>query len=158
MTESTCVPTFISLALRAIEDPDYADVQLIRLPAQVADRLRKDPARAARDVFSVRKVPAPIKALFAVRQAAVRVIGLPASPPDVFKVVALEGSEALIAADEPHLDFRVGVAVQDNLLRVTTTVRLKGMRGRLYFAPVRLAHPIITRAMMRAAIRRWSTE
>ena len=41
------------------------------------------------------------------------------------------------------------------MLRVTTTVRLHNTRGRLYFAPVRLAHPIVMRAMLRSAARSW---
>lgn len=39
------------------------------------------------------------------------------------------------------------------LVRVTTTVRLHGWRGRLYFAPVRLVHPIVVGAMIRGANR-----
>lgn len=55
-----------------------------------------------------------------------------------------------------HLDFRCGVGVDldARLVRVTTAVRLKNRRGRLYFAPVRLVHPIVVMAMLRKTRRR----
>jgi len=34
---------------------------------------------------------------------------------------------------------------------VTTAVRLKGWRGRVYFVPVRLLHDPVTRSMMASA-------
>lgn len=68
----------------------------------------------------------------------------------------MHGEEALIVADERHLDFRVAVGVDSraNLLRVTTVVRLHGWRGKVYFAPVRLLHGPVVQAMLRRAIRR----
>ena len=39
-------------------------------------------------------------------------------------------------------------------VHVTTAVTLKGWRGRVYFAPVRLLHDAVTRSMMIAAARR----
>jgi hypothetical protein len=39
-------------------------------------------------------------------------------------------------------------------VRVTTAVRLKGRRGRLYFAPVQLAHPVVVMSMLRSTRRR----
>ena len=52
--------------------------------------------------------------------------------------------------------FRVGVGVdaQGGLVRVTTVVRLKGWRGRLYFLPVRLLHSMVVHALLRAACQR----
>jgi hypothetical protein len=143
-------PDFTSLVFVDIPRPDYADVAIMTVPEGVDG----DPAKLARAVFAVASMPPPVRALFAVRQLAVRLIGVPPAPREIFAVSQVVGCEALIAADDVHLDFRAGVAVQDGLLRVTTAVRLKGWRGRVYFAPVRLAHPIITRAMMRSAIAR----
>ena len=62
----------------------------------------------------------------------------------------------LIAADDTHLDFRCAVAVDRSarLVRVTTTVRLHGWRGRVYFAPVRLLHPVVIQAMVQKAGKR----
>ncbi|MFD0660909.1 DUF2867 domain-containing protein [Thermocatellispora tengchongensis] len=48
----------------------------------------------------------------------------------------------------------MAVDAEARLVRITTTVRLKGWRGRVYFWPVRLVHPIVVRAMLRSAQRR----
>lgn len=96
-------------------------------------------------------------ALLALRQALVGLIGIPrADPQAIFAVARVEGEEALIDADDLHLRFCCGVAVDPDrsLLRVTTTVRLKGWRGRVYFAPVSLLHAPIVRSMMIKAVRR----
>lgn len=55
-----------------------------------------------------------------------------------------------------QLDFRCGVGVDldARLVRVTTVVRLKNRRGRLYFAPIRLVHPIMVMAMLHKTRRR----
>ena len=148
-------PVFRSLALDSLPAPDFADVALLRVPAELGEQWRADPARAARAVFT-KQMPVGVKVLMGLRQKLVRVIGVSPAPRDIFRVTAVVGPEALIAFDDTHLDFRVGVAVEQGLLRVTTAVRLKGWRGRLYFAPVRQLHPMITRAMMRSAIRRAS--
>ena len=48
----------------------------------------------------------------------------------------------------------MGIDTDRRLLRITTAVRLHGWRGRLYFAPVSVLHPLVTRAMAsRAAAR-----
>lgn len=148
----TDVPSFWSLALRDIPCPDYADVQVFALPPGVPD----DPAWWARAVFDIRSAPAWVRVLMEVRQRVIRVIGLPPSPEGTFDVDEVCGEEALIVADERQLDFRAGVGVDRarRLLRITTTVRLHGWRGRVYFAPVSLLHPVITRAMAQRAVRR----
>lgn len=90
-----------------------------------------------------------------VRQAIVRLVGSPPAARDVFDIRERLGDEVLIAGDEKHLDFRCAVAVDPalGLVRVTTTVRLHGWRGRAYFAPVRLVHPIVVGAIIRGANR-----
>jgi Protein of unknown function (DUF2867) len=40
------------------------------------------------------------------------------------------------------------------LVHVTTLVTLKGVHGRVYFAPVRLLHDAVTRSMMMTAANR----
>jgi len=145
-------PSFWSLALRDIPSPDFADVQVFCLPPGVPD----DPSWWAKAVFDVSSAPWLVRALMLTRQGLVTLIGLKPSPRDTFDVDEVCDDEALIAHDERHLDFRAGVGVDrtNRLLRVTTTVRLHGRRGRVYFAPVGVAHPMITRAMMRKAIAR----
>ena len=145
-------PAFVSLALRDLPRPDYCDVLVVPLPPGAGT----DPVTWARAVFDVRRGPRWVLALLAVRQVAVRALGLPPAPRDTFAVREVQGEEALLAFDDRHLDFRVGVGVdaQRRLLRVVTAVRLHGWRGRAYFAPVRLAHPVVTQALVRAAVRR----
>lgn len=146
------VPCFDSLALRDIAAPDHADVVLVPLPAGAPT----DPTVWAEAIFSPASAPVWVKALFGVRQALVGLIGVRRGPSDVFAVRETLGPEALLAANDRHLDFRAGVAVDEaaRLVRVTTTVRLHGWRGRLYFAPVRLLHGPVTQAMLRRAARR----
>lgn len=149
---STSSPTFHSLAFTDIPEPDWADVIVTALPLAAP----VDPRVWAQEIFSLRDCPRVVLALLTVRQLAVRLIGLPPSDVSVFEVRGVVGDEALLAADEKHLDLRCGVGVDSDsrLLRVTTAVRLKGWRGRLYFGPVALLHGPVTRAMMRSAARR----
>lgn len=146
------VPCFDSLALRDIPAPDHADVVLVPLPAGAP----VDPVVWAEAIFSVASVPVWVKALFGLRQAVVGLIGVSRGSAEVFAVRETLGPEALLAADDRHLDFRAGVAVDEasRMVRVTTAVRLHGWRGRLYFAPVRLLHEPVTMAMLRRAARR----
>ncbi|GIG41550.1 DUF2867 domain-containing protein [Cellulomonas phragmiteti] len=148
----TAAPSFVSLALRDLPRPDHCDVLVVPLPPGATT----DPAAWAREVFDVRRGPRWVAVLLGLRQAAVGLIGLAPAPRDTFTVREVQGEEALLAFDDRHLDFRVGVAVdaEQRLLRVTTAVRLHGRRGRVYFAPVRLAHPVVTDALIRSAVRR----
>ena len=140
-----------SLALRDIAAPDFADAAIASLPAGAST----DPAEWANRLFSLRAMPRWVAGALAVRQLLVPLLGLPKSPADTFAVREREAHEVLMAADERHLDFRCAVAVdpEARLLRVTTAVRLHGWRGRLYFAPVRLLHPVVVQAMIRSAVR-----
>lgn len=147
-------PTFSSLALLEMPRPDFVEVMAVPLPPGSSS----DPAWWARAIFGG-PPPAAVGALMRLRQAIVPLLGLRPSPPDTFAVRQVVGQEALMVAHEAHLDFRcaVGVDPTSRLLRVTTVVRLHGWRGRVYFAPVRLLHPSIERAMIRAALRRSRT-
>lgn len=147
-------PTFSSLALLEMPRPDFVEVMAVPLPPGASN----DPAWWARAIFGGPQ-PAAVEALMRLRQAVVPLLGLRPSPPDTFAVREVVGQEALMVAHEAHLDFRcaVGVDPTSRLLRVTTVVRLHGWRGRVYFAPVRLLHPSIERAMIRAALRRSRT-
>lgn len=138
-----------SLALRDIPRPDFADAAIAPLPAGTSD----DPEVWAREAFSPAGMPRWVAAALAVRQLLVPLLGIPKAPNDTFAIRERVDDEVLIAADDKHLDFRCAVAVDPaaRLLRVTTTVRLHGWRGRVYFAPVRLLHPVVVQAMIRRA-------
>lgn len=139
-------PGFRSLALDRIPRPDFADVQVVTLPPG-AD---PDPRVWAERVFDLRNGPAWVAALMVVRQALVGLIGVSPGDLSAFAVQQVVGEEAVIDTDDRHLRFCCGVAVdaQRSLLRVTTVVRLKGWRGRVYFAPVAAVHGPVVRAMM----------
>ena len=150
--DSTNFPVFRSLALQSIPKPDYADVIVLPVPEGTS----ADPRVWADELFSLRSMPGWVTALMGLRQAVVGLMGIGKAPAGVFAVTEVRGEEALISADDTHLDFRCGVAYDAGarLLRVTTAVRLKGWRGRLYFAPVRLLHPLVVHAMMARTIGR----
>ena len=140
-----------SLALRDIPHPDFADATIVALEPSGS----VDPAAWARRMFSRRDMPRWIVAAMAVRQVVVPLLGIARANSDVFTIRETAEDEVLVAADDRHLDFRCAIAVDEStrLLRVTTTVRLHGWRGRLYFLPVRIAHPIVVRSMVKAAAR-----
>ncbi|MDR6417269.1 DUF2867 domain-containing protein [Pseudarthrobacter sulfonivorans] len=145
-------PVFRSLALQSIPKPDYADVIVLPVPEGTS----ADPRVWAEELFSLQSMPGWVTALMGLRQAVVGLVGIRKAPAGVFAVSEVRGEEALISADDTHLDFRCGVACDAGarLLRVTTAVRLKGWQGRLYFVPVRLLHPLVVHAMMARTIGR----
>lgn len=146
-------PAFRSLALDEVPRPDHVDVIAVPLPAGAST----DPSVWARTLFSIDSTPVWVRLAFGLRQLLVPLIGVPRGDPDtVFVVRRVVGEEALLVASDRHLDFACGVGVDAarRLVRVTTTVRLHGWRGRLYFAPVGLVHPMVVRAMLRRAARR----
>lgn len=151
----TGAPGFASHALDGVPEPDFADVQLV--PLRGATGIAADDW--ARAIFDRRSIPAWVKALFGLRAVLVPFIGLNqsrerASKP--FEVQDVLGGEALVAHDDSHLLFRLGVAVDDEagLLRATTVVVHHNWRGRLYFVPVGVLHGPVLRAMMVRAVER----
>ncbi len=140
-------PAFWSLALVDIPEPDYADMLIAVLPTHATT----DPAAWAHSLFALRSMPRWVIAAMALRQLLAPLIGVPRAGKGVFEVDRVEGDEALISANEVHLDLRIGVGVDETarLVRVVTVVRLKGWRGRLYFLPVHILHPLVVHAMMR---------
>jgi hypothetical protein len=145
-----------SLALRDIPTPDYADAIIVPLPPGTP----ADSTLWARRLFSLRAMPRWVVGALAVRQLLVPLLGIPRAADDVFAIREHREDEALLGADDRHLDFRCGVAVNPpaRLLRVTTTVRLHGWRGHAYFLPVRVLHPLVLRAMIRSAGRSLAAE
>lgn len=153
---STLEPAFRSLALTRLPDADYVDVIVLPLPAGATT----DPTAWLRATFDVRRTPGWIKALFALRQVLVPLLGIERSPADTFAIREVSSQEAMTHASERHLDFAaaLGVDAEQRLVRLTTTVALHGWRGRAYFLPVRLVHRPIAGAMLRRAARELSRD
>lgn len=139
-----------SLALRACRLPDFADMQVVPLPHNGS----RDPAEWVQLIFSASNMPWWVKALFGVRRVLTPLLGIPHRDLSAFEVTAVEGSEALVAVSDPHLDFWVGIAVDESQQRLvaTTVVTLHGWRGRLYWIPAGLLHGAVFRAMLRRAV------
>jgi hypothetical protein len=147
------LPRFRSMALEGVERPDYVDVMACPLP----EGATTDPAVWAATVFSPLGTPSWVKVLMGLRQVLVPLIGVPqGSAERAFAVVETRGEEALMVSDDRHLDFRaaLGVDPETRLVRLVTVVRLHGLRGRVYFAPVRVVHPLVVSAMLHRAARR----
>lgn len=152
METPVATPTFTSIAFDDIPAPDYADVIIVVQP----EGSQTDPAAWARSIFSSASMPTWVKAAMGIRQLLVPLIGVPRASRNIFVVRKVCGEEALIAANDRHLDFRcaVGVDSERRLVRVTTAVAFKGWRGRAYFWPVRIVHPAVVHAMLTRAQRR----
>ena len=149
---STGDPALRSLVFDRLPRPDFADIQVLPLPAGAST----DPRWWAEQIFAIGHAPKPVVALMALRQALVGLIGVSRGDQHAFDVVEVVGEEALMDTDDRHLRFCCGVGVDAgrSLLRVTTGVELKGWRGRVYFAPVSVLHGPVVRAMTSAAIAR----
>lgn len=145
-------PALWSQAFDDLPAPDYADVLVRVLPPGAPG----DPALWARELFSLPSMPFWVRRLLILRQLLVPLLGVKRADRDVFAVRRVSGDEALLGADEEHLSFRCGVGVdtEARLVRVVTAVELHGRRGRLYFRPVALAHPVVVSAMLAATCRR----
>jgi hypothetical protein len=67
----------------------------------------------------------------------------------LFKIFAKTENEIVMGEDDKHLDFRVSLFLdrQNNLLVVSTIVKIHNWLGRLYFLPVKPFHKIIVPVM-----------
>lgn len=155
MTEDEGSESGVSLALRTIPAPDFADAAIVAIPPSGV-RLMDDPRWWAEQVFSVRSAPKWVVALLGLRQVLVGLIGVKRADRSVFDVTTVEGSEALIFTKDDHLDFAAGVRIDldHRLLTVTTAVRFNNWRGRLYFVPVSVLHGPVTQSMTKRAVQR----
>jgi hypothetical protein len=95
-----------------------------------------------------------VKTLMGLRQLLVGLVGIERGAEGVFDVVDEVNGEALIHTPTGHLDFAVSVSRTEELLFVTTVVKLHGRRGRLYWGVVQWFHAPVSRAMMTGAVRR----
>jgi hypothetical protein len=146
------VPVFRSLAFQGLARFDYGDVILVSKPPHTSDDARV----WAETLFHPASAPAWVKAAMGLRMALAPLIGLAPAPRGVFDVRRVVGEEALVEYADRHLTFRCGVGVDAaaTVVRVTTVVIFNDWRGRVYFTPVSLAHPLVVHAMLRRARRR----
>lgn len=148
-------PVFRSLAFEGLARFDFGDVVLASKPPRTTD----DPRAWAETLFSPASAPVWVKAAMGVRMALAPLLGLAAAPRGVFDVRRVVGEEALIEYADAHLTFRCGVGVdaEAGVVRVTTVVTFNDWRGRVYFTPVSLLHPLVVHAMLGRARRALAT-
>ncbi len=141
----------MSAAFERIPRPDWASTTTVA----VADTERCTAEQWAEAIFDVSALPSLIRGLFALRAVAAAALRIPQGDPTMLAVDGVVGNEAIIDTADRHLRFVVAVRTEPpSLVHVVTAVTFKGLRGRVYFAPVRLLHDAVTRSMMESAARR----
>jgi hypothetical protein len=145
-----CAEPETPLLAHALPRVDWSDAHAVPRPPGASG----DPARWATAVF--RDPPPWVGALLLLREALVGLVGIERAGHAAFDPVAVTADEVLLGIDSNHLDFRASVLCEPERTVVTTVVQLHNLRGRLYFALVRLVHPAIVQAMLDRAARRLS--
>jgi hypothetical protein len=116
---------------------------------------RDDESPDAWVVAVLGRPPGWIRAAMSARDAIARRAHLRTLPPDPpetgFPVLRRYQDEIVLGVDDRHLDFRIGVRVDRKRVRVTTAVQLNNRLGRLYWAIVRLVHPLVVRSLLARA-------
>lgn len=147
--EAELSTAYTSLALRDIPVPDYCDVVI------VPTRGIRDvpPATWAEAIFSHDNATLTARGAKALRDEAIRMLDLVPPPHRDRTVSEVVGSEALIVDDTPSLAVRIGVAVEPggDLLRITTAVKYRSVRGRLTFGPRRMMHAAAVHTLAKRA-------
>ncbi len=132
---------------QAFPHVDYSDAYDTPLPPNSptnpqfwVDRLFANPSK-------------PLRLVLTARDRLVGPAGLKKSGGTPFPETSRSANEVVLGLDDLHLDFRLGVHVANQRLTMSTAVRFHNGFGRLYFLPVRLAHPLIVRRMLTNATR-----
>lgn len=73
---------------------------------------------------------------------------------DAFPVLAREGGELLLDVDTAGLTARASILVDERYVTLSSTVRTDTLRGRIYWAVVKQAHPFMARLMLRRTHRK----
>lgn len=137
------VPAGAGLVRAAFDRVDLEDAWRVR----VAPGMPTDPLTWADAVF--RNPPAWVRRLLRLRNALVGLVGIDRGDASAFDPIARSAQEVLLGTDERHLDFRGSVYVEDETVTLSTVVRIKNRRGRLYMAVVWPLHGWIVRSMLR---------
>ncbi|MGD7789587.1 DUF2867 domain-containing protein [Propionibacteriaceae bacterium Y1700] len=109
-----------------------------------------DPQDWADAIF--RDAPPMVKALLALRNALVGLVGIERSDSSAFATLERSDDEVLLGEDQSHLDFRCSVLVSGRAVTVSTAAHPHNRRGRLYLAVIKVAHPMIVRSMLARAV------
>jgi hypothetical protein len=128
---------------------DYADAWA----APIADGESGSPADWAHAIVAF---PPTVDKLMRLRDALVRPFGLATMmdqdlPYTGFPLLAEGEGEAVLGADDKHLNFRVGVDTHSGQVTFTTTVTVNNRLGKVYWAFVRWCHPVLVAYMLRQA-------
>lgn len=136
--------SFRSLALDEIRDPDFADMSIAVLPAHAT----ADAGAWARSLFSGHTLPRFVRVMLRLARVG----------NDPFQIRPVDGEEALVFVDDNRMDFRAAVSVDEAtaLVRIVTTVRLKGRLGRLPIAPMRIMQLAVIHSLLKRSQRRLS--
>lgn len=145
------LPDEAGLVRAALSRVDVADAYRVVVPAGVSE----DPLPWVQATFA--DVPGWVRRLLELRNRLVPLLGIEPGDRSAFAILDRTDHEALLGTDAGHLDFRASVLVQPRrattAVTVSTVVTVHGLRGRLYMAVVRLAHPLVMKAMLRRAAR-----
>ena len=133
----------------ALRYVDWSDAYAV-LPPRGAPR--RDPQEWADAIFH--GPPLWVRALFGVREVAVRLVGIEPGGSHVFATVNWRPDEVLVGTDQGHLGFRASVLVEPCRVVLSTVVQLRNRRGRVYSALVRRIHPWVVRGMLARASRK----
>ena len=135
------LPPAATLLHNAVERPDLADAFALRVPPGTTT----DPQDWADAIF--RNPPRVVAALL-------RLVTLFGGS-SAFDTITRTGSEVLLGADAGHLTFRACIVVEPDAdgttITVATLAAARTRAGRAYLAAVRLAHPLVVKAMLRHA-------
>jgi hypothetical protein len=89
--------------------------------------------------------------LIKLRNRLVGLVGIEPGTRDTFAVVARSADEVLLGSDDSHLDFRASVLREPKRVVIGTVVKIHNLRGRAYFAIVRLVHPTVVHKILSKA-------
>jgi hypothetical protein len=139
---------------------DYEDVFRVACPA----------GTSAADIllgfFS--SAPKIVRVLMSIRNGLVSVVGLKSDPPvsqldafmlragsrvGFFEIGSMTANSALFGADDSHLNFRVVLDIENEVLGCRTQVQFNNTAGRVYFFFVKPFHRFIVPMMLRAAMK-----
>jgi hypothetical protein len=139
------VPAKATLARAAFDRIDLEDAWRVR----VIPGMPTDPAAWTEAIFH--NSPRWVDGLLQLRDALVPLVGISPSDASAFDMLDRTEHELLLGSDERHLDFRGSVLVDDGWVTLSTVVRLKNWRGRLYMLAVWPIHGILVRSMLHRA-------